>query len=190
MVEGQSSLSEMAEAIRRCTECPLFHSRQNAVPGEGPSGAILFLVGEAPGSQEDLAGRPFIGRAGLVLSDALDHTGLRRNEVFITSAVKCRPPSDGKPTRAEVATCSGLYLIHQIEAVGPACIVTLGNFGLQALMGWHHVVGRVHGQVLRYKRWPLIPTYHPAASFRNPRTRELLKADLGRAGAIAREVRS
>ncbi len=179
-------LEHLAAAIGVCVQCPLWRSRHEAVPGEGPVGAPLFLVGEAPGRQEDRTGRPFVGPSGRVLASALEVAGLHREEVFITSSVKCRPPAPKKPKREEVATCTRLYLANQVEAVDPGCVVTLGNFGLQALLGWDKAVGKVHGEVLRYRQWPLVPTYHPAASFRNPRTKAWLEADLTKAAGIAR----
>ncbi len=190
MARRRASLEEMARAIRSCVQCPLSHSRKEAVPGEGPRDAPLFLIGEAPGRQEDRTGRPFVGRSGKVLTAAIEAVGLKRGEVFITSSVKCLPPGAGKPMRSEVRTCSQLYLVHQIEAVDPGCLVTLGNYGLQALLGWDVTVGSVRGQVLRYGRWPVVPTYHPAASFRNPKMRGLLEADLARAVVVARGVRA
>jgi DNA polymerase len=177
-MEPASRLRELAGSIRGCTACPLWRSRQQAVPGEGEPGATIFFIGEAPGRQEDKTGRPFVGPAGRVLNGALERAGLRRRETFITSVVKCKPPGREKPKRNEVTTCTNLYLFHQIEAVDPRVIVTLGNYGLQALLGSKATVGAYRGRVVRWRHWPVWPTYHPAAALRNPRTKRILEEDL------------
>ncbi len=177
-MEPASRLRELAGHIRGCTACPLWRGRQQAVPGEGEPGAVIFFIGEAPGRQEDKTGRPFVGPAGRVLNGALERAGLTRGETFITSVVKCKPPGREKPKRNEVTTCTNLYLFHQIEAVDPRVVVTLGNYGLQALLGSRATVGAYRGKVVRWRHWPVWPTYHPAAALRNPRTMEVLQKDL------------
>lgn len=95
------SLEEIAKKINTCTLCPLFQNRKNAVPGEGPSTADIMIIGEGPGQEEDDQGRPFVGRAGKLLTQALESAGLKREEVFITNVVKCRPPKNREPTTEE-----------------------------------------------------------------------------------------
>jgi DNA polymerase len=181
------ALHQLEEAARVCVRCPLWRCRKRAVPGEGPLDAPLFLVGEAPGRIEDVTGRPFVGRSGQLLEEALRILGIRREEVYITSSVKCRPPLGGKPKRPEIATCRDLYLYHQIEVVNPRVLVALGNYGLQALMGWEATVGKWRSRKAAFRGIPLVATYHPAAVLRNPAFRRRFRGDLRRAAKMAGE---
>ncbi|TLZ57966.1 MAG: NUDIX domain-containing protein [Methanobacteriota archaeon] len=123
-------LEDIASKVRGCTLCRLHQSRTCAVPGEGPIDAHVFLIGEAPGRQEDAAGQPFVGSAGKVLNKALAAARLSREDVFITNVVKCRPPANRAPTADEIEACRP-YLRSQIEAVRPRVLVSLGSTALR-----------------------------------------------------------
>ena len=124
--DGIQTLEALGSRVRSCTQCPLCRSRTQAVPGEGPAEASIVLVGEAPGRREDAAGRPFVGAAGRVLEQALASAGLRREAVFVSNVVKCRPPSNRAPKGPEVAACRP-YLVALFAAIRPALIVALAT---------------------------------------------------------------
>ena len=181
------SLEKLRNEETACGTCAGGKGITHYVFGEGDPGARVMFIGEAPGAKEDLSGRPFVGRAGKLLDQLLSGIGLSRENVFITNVVKCRPmkdpdnPSharnDRPPTETEIAACLPV-LKQQISIIKPEYLCTLGNSSLRALMGKEMSIGSVHGKILTYENFPLIPTYHPAAVFRNPRFKELLVADL------------
>jgi DNA polymerase len=151
--------------------------RTKAVPGEGPYNARIMLVGEAPGREEDLKGRPFVGRAGRLLNSVLEPIGIPRKHVFITNIVKCRPPKNRQPTKRERDTCKEAYLQRQIDVIRPKLVVLLGRTAAQALLGAESLK-RVRGRVVRRGRVEYLCTYHPAAVLRNPRRRGTFSKDL------------
>lgn len=182
---GESGeLEKIAADIRSCTLCRLHEARKQAVPGEGPPGARILLLGEAPGEQEDRAGRPFVGRAGKLLDRALRDAGLRRWELFITNVVKCRPPGNRDPRPDEMEACRP-YLLRQIEFVDPRVIVTLGAFGLRSLLGIRGGLEEHRGRLLEFDGRPVVATYHPAAVRFGKARRRALVEDLRRAAEIA-----
>ena len=165
-------LDVIAAEVRVCTKCRLHETRTNAVPGEGDPETEVVFVGEGPGFNEDRGGRPFIGRAGDLLVKLLASIGWRREEVFITNIVKCRPPDNRDPMPDEVAACAP-YLHRQLEALDPAVIVTLGRHSMARFMPGARISG-AHGTVR-----PVDPEtgardalvfamYHPAAALRTP----------------------
>lgn len=188
-----STVDTLAEAIRSCSLCRLHEGRTHAVPGEGPSDARIFLIGEAPGRQEDMQGRPFVGRAGAILEKALAKAGLSRSTVFITNAVKCRPPKNRPPRSDELATCRP-YLVAQIEDLRPRVIVTLGGTALRDLLGQRPTIAQARRRPLHYGGIPVIATYHPASSRYNRGLVNTIARDLARAvkaaGASRPSVRS
>src|SRR3989442_7458697 len=178
-------LEALAAQIRGCTLCRLHERRQHAVPGEGPPGAKLFLVGEAPGRHEDEQGRPFVGAAGKVLDAALERAGLARRDVFITNVVKCRPPENRKPRADEIAACRP-YLVAQVRAVRPSVLVALGDTAFSGLLGASVDLAGARRSVRRFEQIPVIATYHPAAALYNRRLTKEVEADLAPAVRIAR----
>ena len=161
-------------------KCELCKGRLNAVPGEGPRDARLMLVGEAPGKFEDRSGRPFVGQAGRLLDGALLEVGLSRNELFITSVVKCRPPDNRVPKREETEACLE-YLKRQVAALRPKVIITLGRVSYAALTGSKGNIQR--GPAGEYMGVKLISTYHPAVALHgHPQWIRFLIKDLG--GAV------
>ena len=164
--------------------------------GEGPEKPRLMLVGEAPGEQETLLGRPFVGKAGKNLDHFLELAGLRREEIYVTNAVKLRPTKTGKsgrvsnrpPTKDEIALFHP-WLTREIAEVRPQLIATLGNVPLRALLGAKETIGQVHGQSLRLEGagLPLIPLYHPASLIYNRSLEDVYERDVR---ALAERLRA
>jgi DNA polymerase len=161
------TLDQVAERIRTTYCCDLCPNRTNAVPGEGNPKARMMLVGEAPGATEDQTGRPFVGQAGQLLNGILEAIGLKREDVYITNVVKCRPPQNRKPLPDEIAACIP-YLYRQIALIKPKVIVALGGTAAEAMLGVKKSLGDLRGKVHRFGGIPLVVTYHPAALLRNP----------------------
>ncbi|UCD91958.1 MAG: uracil-DNA glycosylase [Methanobacteriota archaeon] len=183
------TLRRMAKEIRQCRKCSLSQRRKNAVPGEGPSNARIFLVGEAPGKAEDEKGEPFVGMAGRVLDEALKKAGLHRSKVFITSVLRCRPPNNRNPKAKEIAACRP-YLESYVETISPRVLVALGSYGLRGLVGKTLKVGETRGKRLDYKGTPVIATYHPAAVLYNRKLMRKLVSDLKKAKSKSQAKRS
>jgi len=171
-------LTILAEKIERCTRCRLHEDRKNAVPGEGKDDPFVLLIGEAPGKNEDIEGRPFVGRAGDLLEEILGEVGLNRNDVFITNVVKCRPPDNRDPKKDEINMCNP-YLEKQIELLDPEVVVSLGNHATETLVG-EKGIGDLHGTELDYDGRTLIPMYHPAAALYNPNLKDTMIKDMKR----------
>lgn len=162
-----ATLDELVPMIDACRKCQLGSSRLHSVPGEGDPRAGLVVVGEAPGATEDETGRPFVGRAGQLLTEILKAIHLPREEVFICNVLKCRPPLNRDPEPLEVSACSP-YLHRQLELIGPRVILAMGRPAAHALLGSNASLNELRGKVHRYRGVPLIVTYHPAALLRNP----------------------
>lgn len=160
-------LDEIAGAVRQCTKCILCRERTNAVPGEGPGDARLVVVGEGPGATEDETGRPFVGRAGQLLTEILAAIELPRERVFICNVVKCRPPDNRKPQQDEMDACVP-YLHRQLDLIRPKVILAMGNTAAETLLNTRQSLGSLRGRVHQFRGTPLIVTYHPAALLRNP----------------------
>ncbi len=169
-------LDEISRDVKSCTECRLHEERRHAVPGEGDHEAKIMFIGEAPGKQEDEAGRPFVGRAGALLEELLKEAGFSREDVFITNVVKCRPPDNRDPRKDEIETCKP-YLEEQIDLLEPKLIVTLGNHAAETLIG-RSGMKDMHGQEFEYKGVKVIPMYHPAAGLYNPDLKSTMKEDM------------
>lgn len=181
--ERAKALEQIGSAVRTCTQCRLHRGRTQAVPGEGPIDADVFLIGEAPGREEDASGRPFVGSAGKVLEAALDVAGLPRKAVFITNVVKCRPPENRAPRADEMEACRP-FLLGQIGAVRPKVLVTLGSTALRARMGTDIDLRHARGKVLGVGAIPVLPTYHPAAILYNRHLKRSLWNDFRKAARI------
>jgi uracil-DNA glycosylase family 4 len=176
--ERQKRMHELDEEIRVCVRCPLHQSRTHAVPGEGPVGAEVFFIGEAPGGKEDQLGRPFVGPSGMLLNRLLETAGLSRQEVYITSCVKCRPPNNRTPHTGELNTCQDAWLNRQIDLVDPQIIVLLGRVALQQVLKDRRSLRQIHGEVVVQNGRRYFLTYHPAVAFRVPETKESMEEDM------------
>ena len=161
-------LKDIAAEVTQCEKCPLGAQRQNAVPGEGNAHASLVFVGEAPGASEDRQGRPFVGRAGGLLTDIIvKGMEIKREDVFICNVLKCRPPGNRTPNPEEVTQCEP-YLLRQLEAIGPKVICALGATAAQTLLKTTEPIKRLRGAWHNYHGIPFRVTYHPAYLLRNP----------------------
>jgi uracil-DNA glycosylase family 4 len=171
----------LTNEILSCTKCRLSAGRIHAVPGEGPVPCGIMFIGEAPGEKEDRSGHPFAGRAGIVLQDLLGSIGLSRNEVFITSILKCRPPGNRDPKGDEIAPCRP-YLHRQIALVQPSVLIPMGRFSAAVILEQFGMspgrISEIHGRAFRAETSHgsviLFPVYHPAVITHNPP----LKSDL------------
>src|SRR3954463_16740114 len=179
-------LAQIAAEVNVCTRCKLYQGTIKAVPGEGPAGAKIMFIGEAPGFNEDRQGRPFVGAAGQFLSELLALAGLQRKDVFITNVVKHRPPNNRDPEPDEIATCGG-YLERQIAAINPRVIVTLGRFSMAKWFPGERIT-RIHGQPKRVGRRLIVPMYHPAAALHQQALKATIQEDFSRLPRILAEA--
>jgi len=161
------TLDELNNKIHNCQKCPLGNTRTNFVFGTGNPNADIMIIGEAPGADEDEQGKPFVGRAGQLLTKILEAIKLSREEVFIANILKCRPPNNRKPFASEENECEP-YLKKQIELIKPAFILALGLTAVDCLLKKTHKMGDIRGSVLMYHGIKMLVTYHPAALLRNP----------------------
>jgi len=169
-------LGELVERVRVCTLCELSSSRTNAVPGEGKATSGLMFIGEAPGFNEDRQGRPFVGRSGRLLDELIAKIPQRRECVYITNVIKCRPPENRDPLPQEVKSCWP-YLDQQINLINPKVIVTLGRHALMRFFPEARI-SRDHGRILRWRNRVVFPIYHPAAALRSSQVKKALEDDM------------
>jgi len=172
------SLEEIAAHISTCRNCPLCEDRANTVPGEGNADSpdILF-IGEGPGADEDAQGRPFVGRAGQLLTKMIEAMGYRREEVFIANVVKCRPPNNRAPLPEEMEACLP-YLRQQIRLIKPEIIVGMGATAIRGLLGKTAGITRLRGTWQQYEGIKLMPTFHPSYLLRDPSKKKDVWQDL------------
>lgn len=170
--------------VQNCKNCNLWKKRNNSVFGEGSFTAKVIFIGEAPGYNEDLVGRPFVGRAGKLLDKLLHYNGFDRGEVYITNILKCRPPGNRNPKISEISKCSP-YLDKQILNIKPEVIATLGNYATSYIFKKFKLkverIGKIHGKNYPIKsldfKSSIIPLYHPAAAIYNPNMKRILIED-------------
>jgi len=179
---NQMSLEQLVEAIRTCTRCALHSGRTQAVPGEGPADATIMFIGEGPGFHEDRQGRPFVGSAGKFLEELLASIGLRREQVYITNVVKCRPPGNRDPLPNELEACRP-YLDRQIALIAPKVIVTLGRYSMARYFPGQSI-SRIHGQARQVGGVMVVPMLHPAAALHQPQWKATIEADFKKLSAI------
>tara|TARA_Y100001949_G_scaffold119298_1_gene101387 strand:+ start:3026 stop:3679 length:654 start_codon:yes stop_codon:yes gene_type:complete len=163
-----NQLNTFKNNICNCEKCDLHKSRTNFVFGEGDKNASLLLIGEAPGAQEDLEGRPFVGRSGKLLDKILKAIDRDRfNDTYICNILKCRPPENRNPSLSEVDKCKP-YLNHQIKLINPKLIVTLGLVAASTLLGKDSSLKDMRNNIFYYMNYPVLVTYHPAFLLRSP----------------------
>jgi len=173
-----SSLEELRDFIGQCTRCHLHKGRLNLVFGEGNAHAGLVFVGEAPGREEDLVGRPFVGEAGRLLTRIIENgMGVKREDVYICNVIKCRPPGNRDPEPVEVQTCLP-FLMKQLELINPRVICILGRIAGQALIGKDFKITKDRGTWFELKGIPVMPTFHPAYLLRNPKAKRAVWEDI------------
>ncbi len=177
-------MQKIVEEIRTCKKCKLYQSRTNTVPGEGDLNTKIMFIGEAPGAREDATGRPFVGAAGKLLTQLIETMGIKRDDVYITNIVKCRPPGNRDPQPDEIYSCLP-YLKRQINIIYPKIIVTLGRHATKTIFEIAGITFRsmsnIHGNEFKGKidgkHITIVPTYHPAAALYNPNLRQILFND-------------
>jgi len=174
----KQGLEELNFQIKNCKKCPLWKKRKNAVPGEGPVNSKVMIVGQAPGAEEDKIGKPFVGRAGKFLNQLLKIAGIERGKIFITSPIKCFPPKNRKPQKAEIEACLP-YLKKQIEIINPQKFILLGEVAFSIFFS-KEKLGNFRGKWIKKDGKLYFPTYHPAAGFRFPKIKKILEKDFGK----------
>jgi DNA polymerase len=172
-LEKEAALNALREDIGECKRCKLSKGRTHIVFGEGRPDAKLMFIGEAPGREEDIQAKPFVGDAGMLLTRLIEKMGFKREDVYITNVVKCRPPMNRDPEKDEIQICIG-FLERQIEIIHPEIIMSLGRISTRALIGNEELkLSAIRGKFFKYKGVPLMPTFHPAYLLRNPKDKWL-----------------
>ncbi len=182
--EKKREMQRIIDEISKCEKCELHKTRKKPVPGEGSITSRIMLIGEAPGRNEDEQGKPFVGQAGKFLNQLLKEAGIRREEVYITNIIKCRPPNNRDPTEKEIKSCSP-YLDKQLNIIKPKAIITLGNYATKYILRKFKLkeesISKIHGK--KYKinnlifNTKIMPSYHPAAALYNPNLKQTIIDD-------------
>ncbi|MFO0704916.1 MAG: uracil-DNA glycosylase [Candidatus Andersenbacteria bacterium] len=186
-------LEAIAAAVKICTRCRLAQGRTNAVPGDGNPHAEVMFIGEGPGKNEDLQGKPFVGAAGKFLQEMLESIGMDRKDVFITNVVKSRPPNNRDPLPDEVAACTSAWLGPQVKLIDPVVIVLLGRHSLGHFIP-NKRISVCHGKPMRALapdgvRRVFFPLYHPAAALYNGSLRGTLMEDFKKIPAVLKAAK-
>lgn len=176
-------LEEIRAQVAGCTRCPLHEGRTNVVFGEGNPQARVLIVGEAPGKNEDLQGRPFVGAAGKYLDELLAIAGLERKDVFIANVLKCRPPGNRDPRPEEIQACTP-FLREQTRTISPEYIVTLGNFSTKFILKTDIGITRLHGKPAKAGNFTVFPIFHPAAALYDRSKRVALEENFATLGRL------
>lgn len=173
------SLNKLKTQYQNCTKCPLAtQGRTNIVFGWGNPNAKLMLVGEGPGRDEDRQAIPFVGKAGQLLTKILAAINLKKDDVYITNVVKCRPPGNRAPQPNESEICKSILLLKEIEIIKPIIICTLGATAMQVFLGPHERITRARGRLFKFNNSLIIPTFHPAYLLRNPTKKRNVWSDM------------
>jgi DNA polymerase len=167
LTSSTETFEQIHAEIGDCTRCPLHLERTHVVHTEGNRKARLMFVGEAPGADEDAQARPFVGRAGQLLTKIIEAIGMKREEVLIGNVNRCRPPGNRAPTTEEASTCKP-YLLREIAVVQPEVIVVLGNTAMKNMLDTREGITRLRGNFQDYKGIKVMPTFHPAYLLRDP----------------------
>ncbi|MBI2863731.1 MAG: uracil-DNA glycosylase [Chloroflexi bacterium] len=181
-----SALTELCQRISGCSACGLARQRKRVVPGEGAENAKIVFIGEAPGQQEDIQGRPFVGPAGQFLDELLVSAGLRRSEVYICNVIKCRPPQNRDPLPSEIQACES-WLNLQLELVKPRMVVTLGRYSMAKYFP-QQSISKIHGRVKRQDGILYFPMYHPAAALHQQSLRQVVEQDMLKIPRLLAEI--
>ena len=173
-------MEKIKEDILACKKCPLYKERHFPVIGQGNHSAKIIFIGEAPGAREDATGVPFCGKSGEFLNELLNHIGIKREDVYITNIIKCRPPNNRDPSDSEIECCKE-YVERQIEIIKPKVICSLGRYSMNFMMNKLGIenkdkISNIHGRVFKNK-YIFIPLYHPAVAIYNLDKSEELKKD-------------
>jgi len=185
-MDQELELKKIADAVSDCKKCDLCHSREKGVPGEGPPDAEIMFIGEGPGFHENMQGRPFVGAAGDLLVELLGAIGMKREQVFITNVVKCRPPGNRDPQPEELHACNP-YLEKQLQIINPKVIVTLGRFSMARFIP-QAKISEIHGQPVKVKGTLVVPFFHPAAALHRPSLRPVVEEDFAKLPDLIRNA--
>ena len=188
IVNSEETMREIAAKVSQCKKCELSFSRKHAVPGEGPANAEIMFIGEGPGFHENEQGRPFVGQAGKFLDELLEKSGFKRQDVFITNVVKCRPPGNRDPQEDELYACAE-YLEQQIAAINPLVVITLGRFSMARYFN-DAKISHIHGHASWLRGKLIIPMYHPAAALHQPVLRPTIEKDFSQLSMLVEKARS
>ncbi len=182
-----SEMKKLELEVKNCRDCDLFKNRTNAVPGEGSYISKLMIVGEGPGRDEDTQGRPFVGRAGQLLTKLLNEIGIDRKDVYITNVVKCRPPENRTPTPEEIKSCKK-YLERQFDIIRPKVVLILGSTALKAILGEEKIT-KVRGEGVELDGVIYFPTFHPAAVLRDEQNKmPIIRSDFLKLKEILQKI--
>jgi len=185
-MDQELELKKIADAVSDCKKCDLCHSREKGVPGEGPPDTEIMFIGEGPGFHENMQGRPFVGAAGDLLVELLGAIGMKREQVFITNVVKCRPPGNRDPQPEELHACNP-YLEKQLQIINPKVIVTLGRFSMARFIP-QAKISEIHGQPVKVKGTLVVPFFHPAAALHRPSLRPVVEEDFAKLPDLIRNA--
>ena len=180
----KADMKKISIKIENCKKCDLYKTRINPVIGDGSIDANIFFIGEAPGRNEDLQGKTFVGKAGVILDEMIQLIGLKRDEVFIANIIKCRPPKNRNPLIKEIKACAE-HLDKQIKSIKPKIIVPLGNIATNYIFKKFNLkydkISNIHGHIFqlntKFGVIKIIPSYHPAAATYNPSIKDILIKD-------------
>ena len=191
MDQREQKMRQLEENVRSCSDCGLCAGRTKAVPGDGSYSAEIVFIGEGPGRDEDLQGKPFVGAAGKFLTEMLADIGLKREDVYITNVVKCRPPNNRDPLPEEAETCFK-YLDEQLKIIRPKLIVTLGRHSMARFLPGLRI-SDIHGQAKRVsgifsEKQVIVPLYHPAAALYNGSLRGTLQEDMRKLPVLLKKI--
>ncbi|MCX6667413.1 MAG: uracil-DNA glycosylase [Euryarchaeota archaeon] len=180
----EEGIKKLMLSVENCRKCDLWKTRKKPVFGEGSIDTDILFVGEAPGYNEDLQGRPFVGKAGKILDELLESIGLHRSDIYIANILKCRPPNNRNPLKTEIDACTE-HLDKQIELIQPKIMVPMGNFACSYIFEKfglkYDKISNVHGKIFQintiFGNVKIIPMYHPAVATYNPYTKDTLLVD-------------
>ena len=170
-------LAELRKKVLQCKRCNLCKTRHNVVFGEGNPETKILFIGEAPGMDEDLQGRPFVGRAGKILDRIIQSAGFKREELYIANILKCRPPGNRNPLPEEIGKCLP-FLLSQIELLKPKIVCALGRISAQTLLNTTIPISALRGKFHPWRGMKFMPTFHPAYILRNPKSENIARMDL------------
>ncbi len=179
MCSNEDAWNTLRQEILECQQCPLSKSRTHAVPGEGPQNADLVILGEAPGRNEDLQGRPFVGAAGKLLTELLAGASIDRSAVFITNTVKCRPPENRPPAPREREICSP-FLQRQLFLIRPKVVCLAGRVPAETILDTHVRMAAMHGKQFEREEQTYYVIYHPAAGLYTRRLMPIMEQDMSK----------
>jgi len=191
----EGKIEKIADEIKVCQKCPLFEGRLQAVAGSGSASAKIVFIGEGPGAQEDKTGEPFVGAAGKFLDEMLVSIGMKKEDVFITNMVKCRPPGNRDPLSEEARICTENYLWRQLEIINPLIIATLGRHAMYRFVPENKKISDAHGTLFHLESpktgrvFNILPLYHPAAALYNGSMRDVLKEDFKKIPKIIKKIK-